>query len=117
MTVVDYVKNKYDATLSDEDLIFIIDTYKHIKRYNEMPIIPYMDKSQHPQLEILVNLVNEYLENNGDLLLLGVVSRDVLDRQRITELKEAIMKYCECNKSICFEWVKEYNEICRRLEE
>lgn len=48
---------------------------------------------------------------------LGVMPRDIWDRQRQEELAEAMARYLEAGMKIPTEWIEEYNEIIVRWEE
>ena len=49
--------------------------------------------------------------------LIGVMPRNMWDLQRLRDLGEAIKRYCAAGMIIPSEWIDEYNDICRRLEE
>ena len=42
---------------------------------------------------------------------LGVVPEYIKNEERLEELREAIIAYCEQNWEICPEWIKEYNML------
>lgn len=46
---------------------------------------------------------------------LGLKPRHLCDEEREKDIKEAIIRYCEADKEIPIEWLEEYNEILRRL--
>ena len=48
---------------------------------------------------------------------LGVMPRDMWDRERQKDLADAMERYLEAGMKIPAEWIKEYNEISDRLEE
>lgn len=48
---------------------------------------------------------------------IGIMSRDMWDRERQKDLADAMKRYLEAGMKIPAEWIKEYNEISDRLEE
>ena len=48
---------------------------------------------------------------------LGVMPRDIWDRDRKVELSEAMKRYLEAGMKIPSKWLEEYNEISERWEE
>ena len=48
---------------------------------------------------------------------LGVMPREIWDRQRQKDLADAMARYLEAGMRIPSEWIEEYNEISDREEE
>ena len=62
-------------------------------------------------------------EEHGDLYTakpkppLGVMSKDLWNRQRQKDLADAMVRYLEAGMKTPLEWIEEYNEISDRLKE